>query len=285
MDPFYKVADSSDFQRTIKRSIEVSGRAFRWFKDSTKVRFLPSEKQGLLFKIGGEEILVTSRNVTFDEKHCTTLKTKTAYVRETEHVLSAVSGLGITNLIIEVEGVPEPPIMDGSAKDFVDALLVAGLQDLSRKRREVVIIRDFRFSLPQGDSLIEVIPADTWSISMNVAFPNPIGEQSLCLTVTPELYEKEIAFARSPLRCSVEETTPEQLHEWFAGYEESKDAILLYSKEKYLTPLRASDEVVRHKLLDFIGDMANVGLPIRGAFNCFKVGHKINGEFVKMFAI
>lgn len=120
---------------------------------------------------------------------------------------------------------------------------------------------------------------------MNVDFPLPIGKQSISLAITPELYEREIAFARSPLRCPIEEATPEQLQEWFVGYEENKGAILLYSKEGYLTPLRIQDEVVRHKLLDFIGDMANVGLPIRGAFNCFKVGHKINGEFVKLFNV
>ena len=283
MNTFFETFDSSDFQRTIKKPIEVLGKAFRWFSDNTAVRFLPSDKQGLLFKIGDETVAVAPKNVTFDEKHCTTLRTASTSIRETEHVLSAVYGLGITNLIIELGGVAEPPIMDGSAQPFIEALLQAGLQDLNQKKKEIVITKNFRFTLPQGESFIDVKPSNSWSISMRVEHPSPIGVQSLSLIITPETYTEEVAFARAPLRCPLEETTPEQLREWFVGYESNKDAIILYSKEKYLSELRSQDEVVRHKVLDFIGDLANAGLPIRGEFNCFKVSHKINGEFVKLF--
>jgi len=283
VDSFLETVNSSEFQRTIKQPVEVSGNAFRWFSGRTSVRFLPSDTQGIVFKSNDGTVAVAPENVAFDEKHCTTLQAGQAGIRETEHVLSAVYGLGITNLVIELDGVPEPPIMDGSAQPFVEALLRVGIVETSSKKMELRVTKGYRFSLPSGDAFIEVQPSNAWSVFMRVAFPPPIDEQSFSLEVTPGRYADEISFARPPLRCSVEETTPDQLREWFIGYEQNQAAMIMYSKREYLSALRAPDEIVRHKILDFIGDLANVGMPIRGAFSCFKVGHKINGEFVKLF--
>jgi UDP-3-O-[3-hydroxymyristoyl] N-acetylglucosamine deacetylase len=205
MDAFFEIVESSEPTRTIKKPVAVTGKAFRWFSGKTTVTFLPSDKQGLVFKIAGESVAVAPQNVCFDEKHCTTLRTATADVRETEHVLSAVYGLGITNLIIELDNVAEPPIMDGSAQPFVEALLQAGLHDLNQKKRELVITRNFRFGLPQGDSFIEVKPSDAWSVAMDVEYAPPIGKQSISLGITPETYSQEVSFARA--HCAVQLVT------------------------------------------------------------------------------
>jgi len=130
-----------------------------------------------------------------------------------------------------------------------------------------------------------VEPYSEFFLDLRIEYPQPIGKQHFSSLITPEVYKQEIAFARSPLRCPIEETSTEKLKDWFRGYDQSKDAIVYYSKEKYLTKLRAKDEAVRHKALDFIGDIANIGYPVRGKFICFKVGHKINGEFVKLFTL
>jgi len=173
---------------------------------------------------------------------------------ETEHVLSAVYGLGITNLVIEIIGCDEPPIMDGSSKEFVDALLKAGIKRLKEKRQETQITKKFKFTLPGSDSFIKVEPYDGFIVNTKVSYLEPIGDQKLSLEVTPKKYREEIAFARPPLRCSIEGAPIESLREWFKGYEKNKKSFIYYSKDKYLTKLRIEDEVVRHKTLDFIGD-------------------------------
>ncbi len=284
MKKFFELYTSSLPQSTIERVGEIEGYTLRWFSGKSIVRFLPSEKEGLFFRLDRKEIAVSPQNIIFDEKHCTSLKSGLVEVRETEHVLSAVHGLGITNLVIEIEGSGEPPIMDGSSKPFVEVLLKSGIKRLSEKRREIRIVREFSFSLPGSESFIRAEPFDGLFIDMTVDYPLPIGKQHLSISVNPESYQKEIAFARPPLRCSIEEASEEKLKEWFRGWQEAKDSIVYYSKKEYLTPLRSEDEMVRHKILDFIGDIANIGFPIKGKFVCFKVGHRINGEFTRLFA-
>ena len=252
MKKFFELYTSSLPQSTIERVGEIEGYTLRWFSGKSIVRFLPSEKEGLFFRLDRKEIAVSPQNIIFDEKHCTSLKSGLIEVRETEHVLSAVHGLGITNLVIEIEGSGEPPIMDGSSKPFVEVLLKSGIKRLSEKRREIRIVREFSFSLPGSESFIRAEPFDGLFIDMTVDYPLPIGKQHLSISVNPESYQKE--------------------------------SIVYYSKKEYLTPLRSEDEIVRHKILDFIGDIANIGFPIKGKFVCFKVGHRINGEFTRLFA-
>ena len=249
---FWQINKSDLPQVTIKKSVSVSGNAFRWFSKKSTVKFLPSEKQGIFFRISNKFIEVKPQNLLFDEKHCTTLKTGSNKVMETEHVLSAVYGLGITNLIIEIFGCNEPPIMDGSSKYFTDALVKAGIKKLKGKRKEVKITKRFKFSLPNSDSFIIAEPYNGFNINIKVSYPKPIGDQKLSLEVTPKKYREKIAFARPPLRCSIEGAPIESLREWFKCYEKNKKSFIYYSKEKYLTKLRIGDEVVRHKTLDFI---------------------------------
>lgn len=284
MATFWKKSKSDLPQVTIEKQVEISGRAFRWFSGESTVRFIPTENEGVVFRYQSQEIPALSKNVIFDEKHCTTLRNQGTEIRETEHILSAVYGLGITNLIIELDGVSELPILDGSSKPFVMLLIQVGLRRLPAKRHEIIISMPYQFIISGSDSVIDVSPANSFLIEMSVAFPEPIGKQNLSVDVSSKTYETEISFARAPLRCPMEDTTPALLREWFVGYEGNENVIIRYSKERYLSPLRSDDEVVRHKILDFIGDLANIGLPIRGKFRCHKVGHKINGEFVKLFS-
>lgn len=284
MVTFWKKIQSDLPQVTIERQIEISGHAFRWFSGKSEIRFVPTENEGIVFRYKSQEIPAVSKNVVFDEKHCTTLRNRGVEIRETEHVLSAVYGLGITNLIIELDGVPEPPILDGSSKLFVELLRRVGLKKLPMKRHEIIVERPFQFKVSGSDSFIEVKSGSSLFITMSIVFPEPIGKQYLSIDLSPTTYQTEICFARAPLRCPLEDTTEATLNEWFAGYEKNKNAIIRYSKEEYLGSLRSDDEVVRHKILDFIGDLANIGLPIRGTFHCHKVSHKINGEFAKLFS-
>lgn len=284
MSRFWKVETSNLPQTTIGKPVSISGWALRYYSKKATVNFLPSVRQGLVFKIGDNYINASPENIIFDKNHCTHLRTDEGEVKETEHVLSAVYGLGITNLIIEIIGCDEPPIMDGSSKPFVDALTEVGVEKLSKNRDEIQITKKFKFSLPKSDSSIEVEPFNEFFLDLRVDFPKPIGKQRLFLSINPETYRREIAFARPPLRCPIENASAEKLREWFEGYDQNKNSIIYYSKEKYLTKLRVKDEVVRHKALDIIGDLANAGLPIRGRFSCYKAGHKINGEFAKLFS-
>lgn len=284
MRNFWKIIPSTLPQTTINRPASISGWAFRYSARKSTVSFLPTPNQGLVFKIGKATVPVSPKNIIFDKNHCSALQAGKAEIKETEHVLSAIYGLGITNLIIEITGPNEPPIMDGSSKPFVKTIRAAGIRKLAKNRKEIRITKSYRFSLSDSDGYIEVEPSNSnkLDLALEVVFPEPIGKQQLSLTVNPVTYQKEICFARPPLRCPVEEASAEKLRKWFKGYAKNRNSIIYYSKNNYLTKLRVNDEVVRHKILDFIGDIANTGLPITGKFRCYKINHKINGEFAKL---
>jgi UDP-3-O-[3-hydroxymyristoyl] N-acetylglucosamine deacetylase len=283
MKNFWEIIPSSLPQTTINKPVSVSGWAFRYSAEKSTINFLPTSNQGLVFKIGKAIVPVNPNNIAFDKNHCTNLQSGKTEIKETEHVLSAVYGLGITNLVIEIIGPNEPPIMDGSAKSFINILLQSGVKKLDKIRQQIIITDKFRFSSPDSDSYIEAQTSDNFELDFTTDFPKPIGIQHLSLVITPESFQNEISFARPPLRCPVSEALETKLKEWFRGYEKNKKSIIYYSKNGYLTKLRAKDEIVRHKILDFIGDLANIGLPVSGKFICYKVGHKINGGFAKLF--
>jgi UDP-3-O-[3-hydroxymyristoyl] N-acetylglucosamine deacetylase len=190
-----------------------------------------------------------------------------------EHVLAALSGLGVDNAIVEIDG-PEVPIMDGSAAPFVAAIERVGVVTLAAPRRYIRVLKPVR--VDRGESFGELRPCSRgFRVEIEIAFDNPlVGRQALALDVTPTSFRREIARARTFGFISDVDRL------WKAGYARGAnfDNTVVVSEERVLNAegLRYADEFVRHKALDAIGDLALAGLPLLGVYRSSRGGHKLN---------
>jgi UDP-3-O-[3-hydroxymyristoyl] N-acetylglucosamine deacetylase len=194
-----------------------------------------------------------------------------------EHVLAALSGLGIDNAVLEIDG-PEVPIMDGSAAPFVAAIEQAGIATLPAPRRYIQILKPVRVAL--DDAFGELRPyTGAFRVEMEIEFDHPlIGRQALALDIDADVFKREIARARTfGFIRDVSKL-------WGAGFAlgASFENTLVVSEARVLNPegLRFADEFVRHKALDAIGDLALAGAPLIGAYRSVRGGHKLNHAVV-----
>src|SRR5271169_3227956 len=191
-----------------------------------------------------------------------------------EHLLATLRGLGVDNVMIEIDG-PEVPIMDGSAAAFVDAIDQAGLTARAQPRRYIEVIKPVRVSAKDG-AVGELRPYERgFRVEAEIEFDHPlIRHQSLALDIEPETFRREIARARTfGFMKDVAKL-------WSAGYAlgASFDNTLVVTEDRVLNPegLRYADEFVRHKMLDAIGDLALAGQPLLAAYRTVRGGHKLN---------
>jgi len=195
-----------------------------------------------------------------------------AFVATVEHLMAALSAMGIDNLSIEIDG-PEAPIMDGCAEAFVDAIDQTGLEVQKAKRRFIRVVKPIR--IEDGDGYAEFRPYEGRRFEAIIDYDcEVIGRQELDVELTASSFRREISRARTfGYMRDVERL-------WEAGYAlgSSLDNSVVISEEGVVNPegLRQPDEFVRHKILDAIGDLALAGAPILGLFRSFKGGHRIN---------
>src|SRR3984885_12585282 len=194
-------------------------------------------------------------------------------VSTAEHVLAALRGMGVDNATIEVDG-PEVPIMDGSAAAFVAAIDKAGIVSQSAARRFIQVVKPVQVAI--GDSFGELRPhAGGFRAEVEIDFANPvIGRQSYILDLSAERFRREISRART-FGC-----VNDVARLWSAGFAlgASFENSVVFDETRLLNTegLRYSDECVRHKVLDVIGDLALAGFPLLGAFRSVRGGHKLN---------
>ncbi len=190
-----------------------------------------------------------------------------------EHLLAALRGLNVDNVVIEIDG-PEVPIMDGSAAPFVDALDQAGLTSRALPRKYIEVLKTIRVA--SGEALGELRPYNHgFRVEADIEFKHPlIGKQSMALDIEPVSFRRDIARARTfGFMKDVSKL-------WSAGFAlgASFDNTLVISDDRVLNPegLRYPDEFVRHKILDAIGDLALSGHPMLAAYKTVRGGHKLN---------
>jgi UDP-3-O-[3-hydroxymyristoyl] N-acetylglucosamine deacetylase len=190
-----------------------------------------------------------------------------------EHLLAALRGLFVDNVVVEIDG-PEVPIMDGSAAAFVDAIDQAGLTARALPRRYIEVVKPVRVS--KGDAHGELLPYEHgFRVEAEIEFDHPlIGRQALALDIEPETFRREIARARTfGFMKDVAKL-------WSAGYAlgASFNNTLVVTEDRLLNPegLRFGDEFVRHKVLDAIGDLALAGQPLLANYRTIRGGHKLN---------
>ncbi|MFD1696494.1 UDP-3-O-acyl-N-acetylglucosamine deacetylase [Roseibium aestuarii] len=197
-----------------------------------------------------------------------------------EHLMAALYALRVDNLMVEIDG-PEMPIMDGSSDAFVEAIDQVGLKRLDRGRRYIRVKKPVR--VDTGSAWCELHPHNGLRFDITIDFDTPlIGRQSLDIELTPDLFKRDIARART--FGYVKDV--EQL--WKMGFAlgSSLENSVAISEDKVLNPegTRWTDEFVRHKTLDAIGDLSLAGLQILGHYRSYKGGHKMNHAIlVKLF--
>ncbi len=213
-------------------------------------------------------------NVT-NTMRATTLECGEAKVFTVEHVLSALRGLQIDNCLVEMDSA-EPPVADGSSLNFVELIEKAGVVPLDAPRQELVIQK--QHLVQEEDKFIAVIPYDGFRITFTSINPHPLlGVQFFDAEITRDTYIREIAYARTI--AFTEEL--EMLRKLGLGKGGTLENVVVYDKDTCLSVPRVADELVRHKVLDIIGDLAMVGRPLRGHIIAVKSSHKLNNLLAK----
>src|SRR6476660_6183792 len=256
MNPF------SARQTTVAEAVEVSGIGLHTGVPVTLRLLPPPPDTGYVFRrtdLGGFELPATVESVA----HCgyaTTLMRTGVMLSTVEHLLAALRGLGIDNAFIEVDNL-EIPIMDGSAEDFAQIIERAGIVEQPLARR-ALLVRE-KVSYEQGNRRISVEPADTYQIECLIDFSHPmIGVQSLFVELGNGAFSREIAAARTfGFTNEIEELRRANL---IRGGSLDNAIVLTPDGMLNKTGLRFRDEFVRHKILDIIGDLALLGMPIMG---------------------
>lgn len=224
---------------------------------------------------GGEQRTIQARwsSVTMTEL-CTVIGDgSTATVSTIEHLLAALAGLAVDNVVVEIDG-PEVPIMDGSSAHFVEAIDRVGVTQLSAPRRYVKVLKTVR--VEHGRAFSELRPHDGgFRLEVEIDFPQDIiGRQKKVIDLDARTFRKEIARARTfGFVHDVERL-------WKAGFAlgASLENSVALDEARILNPegLRFPDEFVRHKTLDAVGDLALAGAPILGAYRSYCGGHRMN---------
>jgi len=244
---------------------------------STRVSISPSEEGEIRFRrvdLGGVEISLG--DVRIEAQNCSILKAENGEVRTVEHVMAAFSMLHVDSALVELDG-PEMPILDGSALPYVKYLQSAGFRELPFDRVYRRITKPF--SLTIGDASLEADPDPDFRVTYAIEYDHPaIGRQDVSFNLDTTLFLKEIASAR----------TFGFLKDWevlkqkgLALGASGDNTLILDEKGIVNGPLRFPDEFVRHKVLDFIGDMALLGYPVRGHFYVERGGHAAHHALVK----
>src|SRR5215471_15936088 len=213
-------------------------------------------------------------------ERATTIGEGSVRVHTVEHILSALSAMGVDNAIVEMDA-NEPPIGDGSAQSYVDLVKKAGVtpQEAARKFFDV---REPMHVEGKTGALLVLLPDDKFRISCTQAGPNNRFTQFLSMEVTPATFEREIAPARTFVY--YEDVKPLMEKNLIKGG--SLENAIVVRGEAVLSkePLRFPDEFVRHKILDIIGDLALVGRRIRGHVVAVKPGHASNADLSRRLA-
>jgi UDP-3-O-[3-hydroxymyristoyl] N-acetylglucosamine deacetylase len=264
-------------QKTISQSINFQGHGIH-SGENVNITLKPASKNtGITFVRTDQNNCAINASVEnlHNANRATILKNNQTTINTPEHLLAACFGLGIDNLIIEIDN-NEVPIMDGSSKNFVEKLLQAGIKDLAAPKEKIIIKEPI--IVKNQAAYLMALPCNTFKITFLIDYPETfIGDQIKSSEINDQTFINEIAPART-----------------YGFYSEVKDLLeknlaqggtlenaVVVAENNYMNKLRFDDELVRHKILDLIGDLAIIGKPINGHFVGVKSGHALNGELVR----
>jgi UDP-3-O-[3-hydroxymyristoyl] N-acetylglucosamine deacetylase len=264
-------------ERTIRSAVSCSGVGLH-SGAPVSVEILPaSPGTGIVFRrtdLDGFEIEAISRNVA-RVSYATSLMKKGVFISTTEHVLSAFMGVGIDNAIVELDNL-ELPILDGSALPFVELILKAGIRKQRRPRKYIKILRELE--MREGNKFISVYPADSYSVSYSINFPHPlIGKETFEVELSNGNYLRHLA----PARTFGSRADEKAMRNMGLIRGASRENCIVLTRDGIENgPLRFTDEFVRHKVLDLVGDLALLGKPILGKIVADRAGHAMHTALV-----
>jgi UDP-3-O-acyl N-acetylglucosamine deacetylase len=269
-------------QRTLRAAAAVEGIGY-WSGRDVRVEFRPAgPHHGIVFVRGdlpGRPRIpaVVANRVEIPRR--TALRAGAASVEMVEHIMAALAGMHVDNCEVWVDQ-SEMPGCDGSAKAFVEAIQCAGIEQQDAER-EVLVIRDV-VRLGNEECWIEARPAaDTKTIiqyELDYGGGNPIGRQSLEVTLAPRFFQLSLAASRTFML----QREAVALQEQGLGMRTTFNDLLIFDSDGPMgNSLRFPDECVRHKILDMVGDLALAGCDLAGRFAAYRSGHRLNAELVK----
>ena len=267
-------------QRTILREVSIKGKSLHTGEEVNLTLKPALENTGVIFRridLLGKPELKPLIDLVDDLVRSTTIADGHAKVHTIEHVLSALSGCGVDNVVIEMDA-SEPPILDGSSKHFVNLIQQAEPVEQDAEREYFVL--DEPISVTRGSSSIIALPHDGFRITCTSADDRGIHTQHLSLDLDPETYVAQVAPARTfTIYEDIEELL--KLGKIKGG---SLDSAIVIKGDKIVSkePLRFKDEFVRHKILDIVGDITLVGMPVKAHIVGVRPGHALNAELSKV---
>ncbi len=208
--------------------------------------------------------------------YATSLMRQSVLISTTEHLLSALYSMGVTNAVIEIDNL-EVPILDGSSLPWIELLAEAGIKEQRRQKRYLRIRREV--SVKGNGKRITILPSDKFEFDCDVYFEHPmVGRQKFNFQLTPEKYAKEIA----PARTFGFEQELDQMRNMGLIRGASLENAVCFTRDGVLNPegLRFPNEPVRHKVLDLIGDLALIGRPMLGHVIAERAGHAMHVALV-----
>ena len=270
------MASLAHLEQTIAAPIQFAGVGLH-SGAPVNMRLLPAPGgSGIVFRrtdLDNFEIPAIGRNVA-KVSYATSLMRQGVLISTTEHLLSAFIGMGVDNVIVELDNL-ELPILDGSALPYVEAFLSAGIRTQRRRRETIRVLSPIE--VREGDKFIGVYPGSGYSIHYTIDFPAPIGCQRASVDLAAETYGALIASARTFGYKADEQKMRDMGLIRGAGPE---SIIILGRTGPMNGPLRFDDEYVRHKVLDLIGDLALAGRRIEGRVVAERAGHAMHTALV-----
>jgi UDP-3-O-[3-hydroxymyristoyl] N-acetylglucosamine deacetylase len=274
--PGASITRNLQFEQTIAGPVEFSGIGLH-SGAPVHLRLLPAPAgAGILFRrtdLDNFEIPAIGRNVA-KVSYATSLMRQGVLISTTEHLLSALIGYGVDNVIVELDNL-ELPILDGSALPYIQAFQSVGL-DPQRRRREYIRIRK-TVEVHDSSKFIGVYPGEGYSVSYAIDFPAPIGKQCFQLDLNTGAYASELAAART---FGFREDEQMLRNMGLIRGASVENAIILTRQGVQNGPLRFPNEFVRHKVLDLIGDLALAGRRIQGHVVAERAGHAMHTALV-----
>ena len=281
------VVDSSQLQRTLEKNVVLNGVGLLSGRNTGIILSPLGVDEGVVFQaLDGQTIpghitylenyLTINQSKTFSA-NSTVLQNGRQQVRTVEHLLATFAIYGITNVLVKVDR--EIPNIDGSAKDFDSLIAEAGIIEQERTAKVAVIREKVGVGSEEDhEKYIYVEPFDGFEIRMRVDYPEPIGEQTFTFNPQTDSFSEEIAPARS-FNTFENIELAQRLGKVGGGYLNSH--IIMHEGRVINTTLRYTDEFVRHKVLDLIGDLYLLGLPLRGRIVANMTSHGYNQALVQ----
>jgi UDP-3-O-[3-hydroxymyristoyl] N-acetylglucosamine deacetylase / 3-hydroxyacyl-[acyl-carrier-protein] dehydratase len=274
---------SPEFQHTLAKAAGFTGTSLHTGEKVTLKLHPAAVDHGIKFRrkdLQDEPTIDAKIDNLKTVERATTIGEGSVRVHTVEHVLGALSAMGVDNAIVEMDA-NEPPIGDGSAQPYVDVIKKAGIapQEASRKFFDV---REPMHVESKSGAVLVLLPDDKFRISCTQAGPNKRFTQFLSMEITPALFEREIAPARTFVY--YEDVEPLMEKNLIKGGSLENAVVVRGDSVLSKEPLRFEDEFVRHKILDIIGDLALLGCRIRGHLIAVKPGHAVNAELARALA-